>query len=110
MATKTQIKLRERYKKATGVEAMTKAGAQTTAYKDYLKSECTVPWMSNWNTLEKEKPFKDKNALMKRLTTLDEANKLAEKCIVGGAGKGERLKAVAKFRRDMKAEYNIANY
>ena len=109
MATKDR--LRERYKKATGLDATTKAGAQTTAYKDYLLSEkCRVPWMSNWNALEKEKPFKDKAAIMKRLTTLDKANKLAEKCIVGGAGKGERLKAVAAFRKDMKTKFDIENY
>ena len=108
MATKDR--LRERYKKLTGAEAVDKTGKKTPAYNKYLVEECRVPWMSNWNVLEKESPFKTKDALMKRLTALDKANKLAEKCIVGGVGRGERLKAVASFRREMKEKHSITNY
>ena len=110
MAGKESV--RARYKKKTDLEPLTKAGKKTSAYESYLlsKDDCTVPWMSNWNALEKKAPFKDKPSLMKELESLDKANRLEEKCIVGGAGRGERLKAVAKFRRDMKAKFDIANY
>lgn len=108
MATKDR--LREKYKKETGAEPLTKTGAQTSAYKEYLLTKCRVPWMSNWNPLEKKAPFKDRASIMKELEALDKANKLAEKCIVGGIGRGERLKAVASFRRDMKDKFDIENY
>ena len=106
--------LQEKFERETGQTAVTKAGAKTKVYTDYLLSDkCSVPWMANWGTLyskNEEVPYKSGAELLKDLAIIDKNNRLAEKCARGGIGKGERLKAVAKFRRDSKSKYDIENY
>lgn len=106
--------IREKYKKETGKEPLTKAGAKTKDYESYLLSpECTVPWYANWSFLykkNKESPYKTKEALMTDLKEKDRVNRLGEKCVRGGVGRGEQLKETVKFRRESKEKYDIENY
>lgn len=107
--------IREKYKEETGLEPLTKTGIKTKAYTEYLldPTKCTVPWMANWNLLykkNKEKPYKDRDTIMKDLTETDKKKRLEEKCIRGGVGRGELLKAVSEFRREAKEKFEIPNY
>jgi len=106
---------REKYKKDTGLEPLTKAGTQTSAYKEYLldPKNCTVPWMANWSSIHDkniETPYKTKTGLLADLEKVDKENRLKESCVIGGKGRGERLKAVAGFRREAIKKYGIENY
>ena len=108
-------RMREKYKAETGTEPLTKAGVKTKAYSDYLldPTKCTVPWMANWNTLfkkNKEKAYTKKDVIMADLEKLDKENRLKEKCIVGGVGRGKLLKDVASFRREAKEKFEIEDY
>ncbi len=105
--------IQEKYKKDTGLEPLTKAGAKTTGYKEYLldPESCTVPWLANWSPIfdkNSETPYKTKEGLLKDLGKTDKENRLAEKCVVGG--RGTRVKAVSTFRRESLKKYDIENY
>ena len=110
----TKESTREKYKKDTGAEPLTKIGAKTSAYKEYLLSEkCTEPWLSNWGALyskNKETPYTKGTDLLGDLKKLDRANRLDEKCIRGGVGRGENLRNIAEFRKESKKKYDVENY
>ncbi len=111
----TKEKTQEKYRKDTGTEPLTKTGAKTKAYSDYLLTpeKCTVPWMSNWSKIyskNKAKPYTKGEVLLDDLKTIDRENRLLEKCVIGGTGRGENLKNIAGFRRESKKKFNIENY
>lgn len=107
--------IREKYKKETGLEPLTKAGAKTKAYTDYLldPEKCTVPWAGIWIPMlkkSKEKPFKDRETVLADLKDIDRKGREDEKCVRGGVGRGELLKEAAKLRRETKEKFDIPNY
>lgn len=106
----TKESTREKYKRDTGLDPLTKTGAKTKAYSDWLLSEkCTVPWMSNWGKLydkNKEIPYKTRDTLMYDLEAINKSNKLEEKCVIGNDGREAKPKSIESFRKESKAKFD----
>jgi hypothetical protein len=107
-------RIREKYEEKSGKSALTKAGAKTKEYQDFLINECTPVWSAVWSKAYKrnsENPYKSGADLIKDLDEFTQQAKLNESCVAGGrGGTGANFKAIGSFRTESKEKFNLKNY
>jgi len=104
---KKEPQSRQRFRDKFGIEPI-KDDKKVPEYVSFLETNCTPSWMSTWTKMRKiddKTPIKSKSVYTKALAKCKKTTIQEEKCAGGGGGKGDNLKNLATFKREMQEKY-----